>query len=99
MAKQRKGCSLGPRWIGLGKDLWRTGRASEGRIADTSAVVEVETRSRASMGTMAMTWRIMKSSPLEVHRAARRKVGWERVSPPLVWCRGDSVDRDGQRRQ
>ena len=36
---------------------------------------------------------IMKSSPQE-DQEARQKVGWEKVSPPLAWCRDDSVDRD-----
>lgn len=84
--------------IGLCNELLRTGPGVEGRMADTSAFVEVETGLMASRDTVARKWRIMKNSPLEVHRATRQTVRWERVSPPLAWCRDDSVDRDGQRR-
>lgn len=88
------------RWLDpMGIGLCRAGRAREKGVADTSAFVAVATGVSTQGDRMAKKWRIMKSSPVEVHPAARRKVRWERVSPPLAWCRDDSVDRDGQRRQ
>jgi len=51
--------------LGLYKDLCRTERAPEARMADTSAAgVEVATRLRVSRHSIRTKWRIMKSSPL-----------------------------------
>lgn|SRR6266699_2176804 len=57
----------------------------------------LEGTSQGNMDTIrAKEISLMKSSPVEVRRPARRKIVWERARQLVALCRDGSVDRDSQ---
>src|SRR5262252_7185811 len=60
------------------------------------AVVDANVGERSRLVRPRWKWRIMKSSRREGSRAAKRKVGWEKESPRVAWCRDGSADNDEQ---